>query len=231
MLKTTNSKSEMTIIMKKFKKIIAMGCAAIMAMSAMSMSAFAEESDVITEVAHTYITDDNGEMKVIDFEVSIPADATKQESDEILINAAYAARSKSSVAPLSVNGISYNLLLQENNFAIPHNTESGVNNNNTVGTASTTVGTSGLAIVLSSITNLQTFNISFKNITSGVMWFDMDRPVNSGRYVYFPNGEENYEGRSFIYNAGKSYQIKLSGTRYNVAGNSSADVSVYEYTE
>ena len=133
--------------------------------------------------------------------------------------------------PLSVSSISYNLLLQENGFAIPHNTESGVNNDNTVGTVSTTAGTSGLAIVLSSITNLQTFNISFKNISSGVMWFDMDRPVNSGKYVYFPNGEENYEGRSFIYNAGKSYQIKLSGTRYNVAGNSSANVSVYEYTE
>ena len=29
MLKTTNSKSDMTIIMKKFKNIIAMGCAAI----------------------------------------------------------------------------------------------------------------------------------------------------------------------------------------------------------
>ena len=35
--------------MKKFKKIIAMGCAAVMAMSVMSMSAFAENDNVPNE--------------------------------------------------------------------------------------------------------------------------------------------------------------------------------------
>ena len=46
MLKTTNFKNERTIIMKKFKKIIAMGCAAVMAVSAMSMSAFAASDEI-----------------------------------------------------------------------------------------------------------------------------------------------------------------------------------------
>ncbi len=42
--------------MKKFKKIIAMGCAAVMAVSAMSMSAFAEGRDTVTSTKYVPYT-------------------------------------------------------------------------------------------------------------------------------------------------------------------------------
>ena len=59
MLKTTNfKKGKDDIIMKKFKKIVAMGCAAVMAMSVMSMSAFA--TDELTSAVDDYTTYEDG---------------------------------------------------------------------------------------------------------------------------------------------------------------------------
>ena len=54
--------------MKKFKKIIAMGCATVMAISAMSMSAFAENDNVpneTKEVVQTSITQNEFGFEVL----------------------------------------------------------------------------------------------------------------------------------------------------------------------
>ena len=61
--------------MKKFKKIIAMGCAAVMAMSVMSISAFASEQNEATFT----VTDNSGNQKVVTMNVDIPNDATEDE--------------------------------------------------------------------------------------------------------------------------------------------------------
>ena len=69
-------RTERKVIMKKFKKIIAMGCAAIMAMSVMSMSAFATENSKESEEKIYFIQmDEHGnDIKTIPLVKTIPGE-------------------------------------------------------------------------------------------------------------------------------------------------------------
>lgn len=104
--------------MKKFKKIIAMGCAAVMAMSVMSISAFASEQNEATFT----VTDNSGNQKVVTMNVDIPNDATE---DELQYQILQYAKEAAGIEEVSVASAEYpgfdsdpNVVLRANPFTI-----------------------------------------------------------------------------------------------------------------
>ena len=100
--------------MKKFKKIIAMGCAAIMAMSAMSMSAFAVNNSDELMTGTAIMTDENGTTRTVPFSLSVPTNATLEEEHELIYEAA-------SEAVGIVQRASTTLMAPRADFYIPEN--------------------------------------------------------------------------------------------------------------
>ncbi len=70
--------------MKKFKKVIALCLAAMAAVSAMSMSAFAEDINTTDKLCKVYITDANGYTSENEIMVSVPNTISDNEVDNYL---------------------------------------------------------------------------------------------------------------------------------------------------
>lgn len=100
--------------MKKFKKIIAMGCAAVMAMSVMSMSAFAVNNSDELMTGTAIMTDENGTTRTVPFSLSVPTNATLEEEHELIYEAA-------SEAVGIVQRASTTLMAPRADFYIPEN--------------------------------------------------------------------------------------------------------------
>lgn len=209
----------------KLRKIITMGLAAIMAVSAMSISAFAADVETYSEVVHTYKINDNGERELIDVNVDIPIDATEEEKDQIYFSAAYSA--VNDIMPFATNA--YSQIFTQKDRPIPHSQHSGVNNDSLIGTFTAT-GTRGFAVKISNPTNLKSYNMSFSNEDTGRNWYDLELPIQQGVNVNFYNGRtSNSTGSTFVYTQNQDYAISISGQKSNIYANADLDLVLYTY--
>ncbi len=239
------TKKERKIFMKKFsiKKFAVMSLAAMMTVSAMSVSAFAENNidsndGFITEVGHTYITNDQGETELVNFNVDVPVDATEEEKDELFIRAAYAKIND--MMPMPTYDLT--IILSKNNFSFTLNGENGDNPGSILGTTATAAGSNGLAVVLSNVYNFSRYNISFCAIDSTDLWYELNLAADSGTTVFFtPNGKMstamyNHDDNTvkartkFTYNSNKKYTVGLSAnSRFEPNVGMTANVKIYSY--
>ena len=216
--------------------MIAMCLAAVMAMSVMSMSAFAEESEMLTETVNTYVENDNGALECVSIDVSIPKNASEEEKNDAYLKAAYFAAfgeempDYDTAVSLDEPGIAPASALNPiENFNV------GVNQSNGGGTNGTIIntyrgGSGGFGILISSYSNLLTYNLSFENGTNGDTWYDTELQLNAGRTVLFVNGKRsNSTGERFIYTPNVWYTIRVSGQKADPYSNSSMRGTVYAY--
>ena len=213
--------------MKKFKKIIAMGCAAVMAMSVMSMSAFAAKNEsTVTEVIYTENVNSFGISEEIPVTVDIPVNATESEKNQIYLNAAYNALNKSEISLSSVNA--YEEIYSETDRRIPADNGSGYNTNSLIGEFKAT-GSNGFALLTKNPENLSSYNISFLNTGTEKRWYDLNLKFQ-GTIVRFFNGKtSNTLGTTFIYTHNNNYEINMSGTKNDIYSDAECDVYLYTY--
>lgn len=108
--------------MKKFKKIIAMGCAAVMAVSAMSMSALAAENSIEmnSEIIECTAVIDNDTSRT--FSINVPSGLSETERKTYIVQAAAnEMKNNNGVSAQSANGITYYAQGTAYNFSVPKN--------------------------------------------------------------------------------------------------------------
>lgn len=211
--------------MKKFKKIIAMCLTAVMALSMMSVGAFASETEMVTETVNTYVEDENGNIDLISVEVEVDKNANKEEKNEAYMRAAYYAAYGEEMPQPKARATYY-----FGDFYV------GVNNSNAGGTNGTAIGTvsalgtNGFAILISESDNLLTYNLSFENVSNYLTWYDTGLQLNVGATIYFANGKRsNATGDRFVYTQGNRYTIRVSGQKADLDSNAYLGGSVYSY--
>ena len=124
------NKPERMIGMKKFKKVIAMCLTAAMALSMMSIGAFAAEIEPNTTTA--IVTNADGSTESVELNINIPDNATADEINNILYQAAKSAiADDSAVAPAALPTTGATMVLcgsrtiRSNNYPVYSNTQLG----------------------------------------------------------------------------------------------------------
>lgn len=230
------NKPERMIGMKKFKKVIAMCLTAAMALSMMSIGAFAAEEEMITEKVNTYVENENGVLEVVSIDVSVPKNADVRDKNDAYLKAAYYAAFGEEMpeynAAISLDDpaiATASTLLPIENFNV------GVNQSNAGGTNGTIINTykgglSGFGILINNFSNLTSYNLSFENGTNGDTWYDTGLQLNQGRTVLFVNGKRsNASGEQFIYTPNVWYTIRVSGQKADLYSNATMSGTVYAY--
>ncbi len=218
-----------------------MGLAAIMAVSALSVSAMAAETADETDVERVKVYEENADGSISEYtiEVDIPENASESEKKDIIFNTACSTMNDG----ISLYGVDGTPVLTKTRREIVGNT--GGDNGSLIGEFRSLYTRGSIGFLFTEISNVKWFNVSLTNTAltedqDGYKWFktgivasNIDATEDDyDAVVWYAHdlapSEAGWNGSNLDINKDDHYSVSVSCEKNSVNRSSYAAVTVYQ---